>query len=175
MEINLNKQGLEGVLDLEQYCKDNNIDVKEVIKLNCKCNKLTEIKGLDKLVNLENLLCGFNELIEIKGLDKLVNLRRLDCYSNQLTELDLSKLVNLEMLYCSFNKLTELDLSKLVNLECLSCHNNKLTKLKGLNKLVNLEWLNGKEYIKPEPDKLNLILSKIEKLEQDIAEIKTKI
>jgi len=67
-------------------------------------------------------------------------------------------------------------LSNLVNLERLICSNNNLTELKGLDKLVNLEALHCSEpepEPEPEPDKLDLILSKIEKLEQDIAEIKT--
>jgi Leucine-rich repeat (LRR) protein len=76
MQINLNYKDLEGVLDIEQYCKDNNIDTEKVTSLDCSDNQLTELKGLNKLVNLKNL----------------------DCEYNKLTELDLSKLVNLEWL-----------------------------------------------------------------------------
>jgi len=157
MEINLNYKDLEGVLDIEQYCKDNNIDTEKVTSLDCSDNQLTEIKGLDKLVNLEELYCG----------------------NNKLTELDVSKLVNLEWLYCHCNELTELDLSNLVKLEVLQCDSNEITEIKGLDKLVNLEWLNLEEYIhfKPEPepepeqDKLDLLTNRVEKLEQIILEL----
>ncbi len=74
MEINLDDKELEGVLDLEQYCWNNNIDAKKVT----------------------SLYCYYNELTELKGLDKLINLDVLDCSNNQLSELDVSNLVNLE-------------------------------------------------------------------------------
>jgi Leucine-rich repeat (LRR) protein len=148
MFIELVDNGLEGVFDVEQYCIDNNIDAEKVTSLDCSYNILTELKSLDKLVNLDWLDCSDNKLSEIKGLDKLVNL---------------------EYLYCEYNPLSELDVSNLVNLKTLDCHNNKLTELDTSN-LVNLNWLNDKEYMQPEPEqyKLDLILSKIEKLEQII-------
>ena len=128
MKIDLYKQGLKGVFDIEKYCIDNNIDAKKVT-------------GLD---------CSDNELTELKGLNKLVNLRRLECEYNQLSELDLSKLVNLEWLDCSDNQLSELDVGNLVNLKELNCDDNKLTELH-LSNLVNLKDLNGEEYKQPEP------------------------
>ena len=173
MKINLFDKGLEGVFDIEQYCIDNNIDAEKVTSLDCSENILTQLKSLDKLVNLKWLDCSENILTEIKGLDKIVNLEYLYCEYNQLSELDISNLVNLKYLRCVNNELTELDLSKLVNLEKLRCYNNQLTKL-DTSKLVNLQWLNDKEYMQPqpEPDKLDLILSKVEKLEQLILDNK---
>ena len=178
MEIDLSDKDLEGVLDIEQYCKDNNIDTEKVTSLDCSDNQLTEIKGLDKLVNLEELYCGNNKLTEL-DVSKLVNVWALYCDENKLTELDVSKLVNLEWLYCHCNELTELDLSNLVKLEVLQCDSNEITEIKGLDKLVNLEWLNLEEYIhfKPEPepepeqDKLDLLTNRVEKLEQIILEL----
>ena len=147
MKIDISWQGIEGVFDIEQYCEDNDIDVEEVTKLSCYNNQLTELKGLDKLVNLEDLDCHSNQLTELKGLDKLVNLEWLNCRSNQLTELK--------------------GLDKLVNLEELYCENNQLTELKGLDKLFNLGWLNGEQYqpisgqIKQIIDRLDLIIDKL--------------
>ena len=149
MEIDLSNKGLEGVLNIEQYCIDNNIDAKKV-------------KGF---------VCCSNQITELKGLDKLVNLKTLYCRNNELTELDTSKLVNLQGLDCMYNKLTEIKgLDKLVNLFWLRCSSNKLTEL-DLSKLVNLEWLNGDEYIQPEQNKLDLLTNRVEKLEQIILEI----
>jgi Leucine-rich repeat (LRR) protein len=82
----------------------------------------------------------------------------------------LDKLVNLKGLYCSYNELTELDLSNLVNLKDLFCGNNKLTEL-DLSNLVNLQWLDCKKYIKPKPDKLDLLINKVEKLEKVILDL----
>jgi len=200
MEIDISNKRLEGVFDIEQHCKANGIDVEEVKELYCEYNKLTKLKGLDKLVNLKWLYCEYNKLTEL-DVSKLVNLEWLHCQNNQLTELDVSKLVNLEWLLCYNNKLTELDVSKLVNLEWLHCQNNQLTELdvsklvnleslgysmnqltelKGLDKLVNLVTLNGEGY--KQPDKRDLILNKIDSLfkrienvEQNIAEIKRQI
>jgi Leucine-rich repeat (LRR) protein len=150
MEISINDKGLKGVFDIVQYCKDININIEKVTKLDCENNKLTELKDLDKLVKLELLCCDNNKLTELKGLDKLINLKWLHCDNNKLTELDLSKLVNLKELYCYNNDLVELDLSK----------------------LFNLRWINGKEYRKPKPDRIAMIIDKIEKMEKDIAEMK---
>ena len=97
MKINLFDKGLEGVFDIEQYCIDNNIDAQEVKGFVCCSNQITELKGLDKLVNLKWLYCRNNELSEL-DTSKLVNLVGLNCHNNKLTELDLSKLVNLEWL-----------------------------------------------------------------------------
>jgi hypothetical protein len=56
MIINFNNIALKGVFDIEQYCKDNSIDVEKVTRFYCSYNQLTELKGLDKLVNLEQTI-----------------------------------------------------------------------------------------------------------------------
>jgi Leucine-rich repeat (LRR) protein len=179
MMIHIYGKALKGVLDIEQYCKDNDIDVEKVTNLKglvCEENELTELKGLDKLVNLKWLYCQNNKLREL-DVSKLVNLESLDCSMNQLTELDLSKLVNLRWLNCENNQLTELKgLDKLVNLEHLYCKDNKFPhcydeELKGLDKLANLQWLNGVEYsgqIKQIIDKMDSLFKRIENIEQNI-------
>ena len=151
MFIELVDKGLEGVFDVEQFCLDNNIDAEKVKYLYCHNNELTQL-DLSKLVNLKVLYCDDNKLTELKGLDNLVNL---------------------EELYCENNKLTELDVSKLVNLRKLSCDDHELSVL-DVSNLVNLKLLNGKEYIlpEPEPDKLDLLINKVEKLEQIILDNK---
>jgi len=91
-------KGLKGVFDVEQFCLDNNIDAEKVISLRCHYNEITEIKGLDKLVNLEVLNCSYNELTQL-DLSKLVNLLFLRCYYNELTEIKgLNELINLRWL-----------------------------------------------------------------------------
>ena len=171
MKIDIRNKGLKGVFDIEQHCKDINVNIEKVTNLYCYSNDLTELKGLDKLVNLEVLSCYNNQLTEL-DLSKLVKLERLSCFNNDLTELKgLDKLVNLEWLYCSNNDLIELKgLDKLVNLEWLYCSINQLTELKDLDKLVNLKWLNDEKYT--QPDRITMIIDKIKKMEKDIAEMK---
>ena len=86
MEIDISDKELKGVFDIEQHCKDINVNIEKVTKLYCHNNKLTELKGLDKLVNLERLYCDNNKLTELE-LIKLVKLEVLSCSNNDLTEL----------------------------------------------------------------------------------------
>jgi len=121
MEIDISSERIKGIFDIEQYCKDKNINTKKVKELYCQDNHIIELKGLEKLVNLEWLNCSYNEIKALNGLDKLVNL---------------------EVLYCDNNKIANLNLSKLINLKYLYCDNNKMIKLRGLfDELVNLKKL----------------------------------
>ena len=67
MEIDIRNKSLKGVFDIEQYCEDNDIDIEKVTCFYCYNNELTELKGLDKLVNLQRLSCHSNQLTELKG------------------------------------------------------------------------------------------------------------
>ncbi len=116
---------------------------KNLQKLICRCNKITEIKGLDNLVNLLQLNLSHNHITEIKGLDNLVNLQYLNLNDNQITEIkDLDNLVNLQYLDLSYNQITEIKgLTHLDNLQTLYVYDNQITEIKGLDKLVNLQTL----------------------------------
>lgn len=75
------------------------VDLQELDLAN---NKLTEIKGFDQLVNLQKLDLSLNKITEIKGLDQLVNLRELDLVGNPVKELKgLGNLTNLQKLKLS--------------------------------------------------------------------------
>jgi len=106
-------------------------------------NSLTEIKGLDALTNLQVLELSNNSLTEIKGLDALTNLQELSLSNNSLTEIKgLDALTNLQKLYLSNNSLTEIrGLDALTNLQELSLSRNSLTEIKGLDALTNLQKL----------------------------------
>jgi hypothetical protein len=144
------------------YAADEN---GHVTHLNLSCNELTEIKGLETLVNLQSLdLCrneltgikglealvnllelwlSGNELTEIKGLETLVKLQSLNLFNTRLTEIKgLETLVNLQSLDLSFNQLTGIKgLETLVNLQSLDLSSNQLTDIKGMETLVNLQSL----------------------------------
>ena len=55
----------------------------------CK-NKITEIKAIDNLINLQILHLYDNQITEIKAIDNLVNLLQLYFSNNKITELPIS-------------------------------------------------------------------------------------
>ena len=97
-------------------------DLEKVTILDLRSNQLTEMKGLEKLSQLEVLYLGDNQLTNVKGLEKLSHLTSLDLGGNQLTEVPK-------------------ELEKLAKLKELWLHENMLTKLEGLENLTQLKKL----------------------------------
>ena len=60
---------------------------EKLLQLFLARNKISEIKNLEKLVNLKKLDFSMNSIIEIKGLEKLINLEYLDLQSNAIKEI----------------------------------------------------------------------------------------
>lgn len=104
---------------------------------------ISEIKRLEKLVNLEELYLGGNEITEIKNLDNLVNLRRLRLGGNHITEIKgLKSLINLISLRLSGNKISKIKgLDTLRNLGSLKLNSNNIIEIEGLDNLKNLHNL----------------------------------
>ena len=69
-----------------------------------------------KWKNIKEIICGGQELTDLIGIDKLINLTDLHCTNNQLKELDINKNINLETLDCYNNQLINLDTGKNVKL-----------------------------------------------------------
>lgn len=135
--------------------------------LNCEGSELqsiAEIKGLDRLFNLEHLnlqrnniqkICGLdhlkrlltlnlsqNKINLINTLDGLINLKELNLSSNKIKKIENVNNVKLKKLSLDKNSITEIEnLDKLVNLEHLNLGNNNISKLKNLNRLVKLKSL----------------------------------
>ena len=82
---------------------------------------LTNLKGLEKLTQLEELELYNNELTDVKGLEKLTKLKELNLDGNKLTDVT--------------------GLEKLDQLTWLNLQNNQLTSVKGLEKLTQLKEL----------------------------------
>jgi len=112
---------------------------KDITEIYCYSQKLTDLIGIEKLINLEKLSCGYNQLTEL-DVSNNIRLIYLLCGYNQLTKLNLSKNINLEELYCNHNQLLELDLSKNIELGYLSCYNNQLREL-NVTKNIKLNYL----------------------------------
>jgi Leucine-rich repeat (LRR) protein len=116
---------------------------EKVEELNLSSNQITEIKGLDNLVNLKLLDLNDNQITEIKGLEKLVRLNHIELCYNQITEIKgLDNLVKLRELQLFHNQITEIKgLDRLLNLDTLDLNDNQITEIKGLDNLVNLNYL----------------------------------
>ena len=119
------------------------VDLEKVTRLGIVTKNLTDVKGLEKLTQLEKLTLYNNQLTDVKGLEKLTQLKFLHLSNNQLTDVKgLEKLTKLESLRLSENKLTDVKgLEKLTKLESLYLNNNQLTDVKGLEKLTQLTYL----------------------------------
>lgn len=105
--------------------------------------RITDIKGLDKLHHLEALKLGGNRISKIEGLDSLKNLRRLSLFSNKIKKIHgFDKLTNLEKLDLDDNQIIDIEgLDSLKNLRSLSLRENKITVIKGLEGLKSLTSL----------------------------------
>jgi hypothetical protein len=102
---------------------------------------ISDLKGIEAFVNLEELGCGFNQLTSL-DVSKNTALTNLSCGLNQLTTLDVSNNTALTIyLVCYGNQLTSLDVSKNTALEGLVCSNNQFTSLDVSNNtsLIRLE------------------------------------
>ena len=74
-------------------------DLEKVTMLDTCCSQLRDVKGLEKLTQLTDLILGDNKLTDVKGLEKLIRLERLNLAHNQLTDLKgLEKLTRLKVL-----------------------------------------------------------------------------
>ena len=88
---------------------------------NLRSNRITEIQGLENLINLEDLALDFNKITKIKGLDGLTKLESLNLFSNEITEIQ--------------------GLEKLANLQELHLLDNQISKIKGLDNLTKLKYI----------------------------------
>ncbi len=113
---------------------------KRLVLSSIGIENMSEIKGLENLVNLEELYLGGNEITEIKNLNNLINLHSLRLGGNKISEIKgLDALTNLESLRLSGNKISEIKgLETLTNLSSLKLNSNNITEIKGLGNLKNL-------------------------------------
>jgi Leucine-rich repeat (LRR) protein len=94
---------------------------KNITYIDCSCNNLENLKGIEKLVKLEKLYCNINQLKNLNGIENLTNLKLLWCNNNQLTNLnEIKNLNNLTSLNFSNNLLNKKskhynDLKKRIN------------------------------------------------------------
>ncbi len=116
-------------------------------ELDLKGNHITEISGLDTLRKLEVLYLTYNNISEIKGLENLVNLKRLWLDHNDIREIKgLATLTHLEQLNLSNNQIMEISgLENLGNLTDLALNKNRIHQIKGFENLTKLAQLSLEE------------------------------
>ena len=87
-----------------QISKQQNKPYEQITRLNCSYQNLTNLDGIENLINLKSLYCNGNYLINLNGIENLINLEYLSCSFNRLTSLNgIENLVNLKDLYCLNN------------------------------------------------------------------------
>ncbi|MFH0925467.1 MAG: leucine-rich repeat domain-containing protein [bacterium] len=96
---------------------------------------ISNLSGLEKFPNLEELNLRDNNIKDLSPLKGLANLKRLDLSKNWISDLSLlegakwPKLTYLSLAYNQINKLTYLD--KITSLKSLLLHHNRLEDKKG--------------------------------------------
>ena len=127
----------------------NNEQLKEITKLDCSNRNILSTKGIELMLNLQELLISDNYVSKIDvrnnpNLRKLyvsknnlaeidvrnnLNLRDLDVSRNNIAEIDVRNNLNLTYLYVSQNNLTEIDVRSNPNLRDLDVYHNNLTEI----------------------------------------------
>lgn len=103
-------------------------NIKNIHSLDVSGKNISDLTGIQSLLDLESLLC-FDNSLEFLDLSKNRDLRVLMCDSNRLKQLDVSKNVKLEVLFCHANALTYIDVSKNTALEKMNISHNKLRSI----------------------------------------------
>ena len=105
--------------------------------------KITNLEGIQHLVNLQRLEFWENQVSDISPLQYLVNLQELNFDQNQVSDiLPLQNLVNLQWLWFEHNQVSDVSpLQSLVNLELLWFDHNQVSDISPLQYLVNLQEL----------------------------------
>ena len=111
--------------------------------LDCARNMLANIKGVDKLVNLQTLYVYFNKIDSLPNLSNLAKLQTIQCQGNNLHKLPgISQLTQLTQIIAGDNKFDSIpDLSKLTKLAVLKFYNCRLTSVPNLSTLSSLTHL----------------------------------
>ncbi|XP_023596731.1 leucine-rich repeat and coiled-coil domain-containing protein 1 isoform X2 [Trichechus manatus latirostris] len=77
--------------------------------INLHCNKISKIKAIDHIWNLQHLDLSSNQISQIEGLSTLTNLCTLNLSCNLITKIEgLEELINLTKLNLSYNQISDL-------------------------------------------------------------------
>lgn len=131
------------------------VKAQEWLEQNYPSKSENKIEGDKKSLEGELILTDFPNLSKvILTNNKITKLAFINCpsvkevnvFNNQITELEISSLEYLEYLHCGNNRLNELNVSKNVWLKTFLYFDNPLERLFGVEKLVKLKWVHGKNF-----------------------------
>ena len=121
------------------------VDIAKVVRLNTESMDITDLTGLERFVNLENIVANHNHIQDLRPLARLTNLEDLHLNHNTISDISpLAGLVNLTVLGLSHNTILDISpLAGLVNLTVLGLSHNTILDISPLAGLVNLKslWL----------------------------------
>lgn len=125
--------------------------------------KKYNVKKKKGLFTLDLNAKGITDIREIKGLEKLDNLNVLKLTDNQISEINgLENLTSLQKLYLSGNNIKEIkNIDNLINLKLINLNYNLITKSENLIEMENLMILSiyGNPLFKYAEEQFGLILS----------------
>ena len=145
----LNESNIDGKNDRGYDYVATDSELSQLDSLSCLEKNVTDVTGLEKMINLQGLYLSDNDISkidlshnvnleevsldrnQIREIDLSHNVRlvTLDVWSNQLSEIDLNHNVNLEEVSLDLNQIREIDLSHNVGLVTLSVWHNQLSKI----------------------------------------------
>ena len=119
------------------------IDIAKVVRLNAASMDITDLTGLERFVNLENIVAHHNRIEDLHPLAGLTNLGDLHLSHNTIEDLrPLAGLTNLTTLTLNYNTISDVSpLAGLINLEKLELWRNQITDISPLANLVKLKTL----------------------------------
>lgn len=135
LTLNLPRMGIKKISDIKGL-----ETLTELQSLNLNSNQISEVENLENHINLENLQLGGNLIEIIKGFDNLVNLRVLNLNNNQISEVEnLENLTSLEDLQLEKNLIKIIKgLDNLVNLRMLNLYSNNISEIENFGNMGNL-------------------------------------
>ena len=118
-------------------------DIAKVVRLNAESMNITDLTGLERFVNLENIVANHNHIEDLRPLAGLTNLGDLHLSYNNIEDLrPLAGLTNLTVLTLNHNTISDISpLAGLVNLKSLWLWGNQIKDISPLESLVKLETL----------------------------------
>ena len=135
------------LLNLKEHVAVNNevyLVKHNILNLNnLSITNISEIEGLEKLTNLNELYLSGNKISEIQDLEHLKKLKVLDLSYNNIKKIQhLDTLLDLNQLYLNNNQISNINgLDNLINLTFLHLDSNNITKIEGLIYNKNLHTL----------------------------------
>lgn len=146
IRISIYEQKIKSAVQAKLNKKDSNFTVEEILKvkeLDLSGRGLSDLQGLQYLVNLTDLDLSDNNISDLQHIKCLDGLKRLVLDSNSIESLDyLINLNALEELSLKNNNINDISvLSKLVSLKKLNLSNNKIFNIDPLKNLTGLKEL----------------------------------